>query len=129
MESRGGTVAALVTGDSDSMDYWRDISLATYPIYSAEPTLLKELARGNMAVVQLQDGVIVQKRTVSSLSADEGSRTFVSRTVDFIVHRGPTALGVLTLILAALLLLIGLPQWITEAVKWKLRKKSAESQN
>lgn len=65
---RGGSMVALVSGDSDDIDRWRDISMASYPIYSAEPTLLKELARGHAAIVYLTDGTVRWKRALSSIS-------------------------------------------------------------
>lgn len=59
-----------VTGDStNEIEEWNDMSMATYPIYSADDTELKVIARGNPAVVYLKDGSIVWKRTLQSISA------------------------------------------------------------
>ena len=41
--------------------------MATYPIYNMDDSELKMIARGNPAVVYLEDGVIGWKRTLSSL--------------------------------------------------------------
>lgn len=58
-----------VTGASESdIEDWNDMSMATYPIYSADDTELKVLARGNPSVVYLKDGVIVWKRTLQSIN-------------------------------------------------------------
>lgn len=42
-------------------------SLAEYPIYTAEDTAIKEVARGNPAVVYLKDGKIVWKNSLSAI--------------------------------------------------------------
>jgi hypothetical protein len=41
--------------------------MASYPIYNMDDSELKMIARGNPAVVYLQDGIISWKRTLSSL--------------------------------------------------------------
>ncbi len=71
IQSRGGTMVALIGASSEGLDSWADLSMASYPLFSAEPTLIKELARGNMSLVYLRDGVIVWKRTLSSLDAQD----------------------------------------------------------
>lgn len=42
-------------------------SLAEYPIYTAEDTAIKEVVRGNPAVVYLKDGKIVWKNSLSAI--------------------------------------------------------------
>lgn len=44
-----------------------DHSLAEYPIYNAEDTAIKEVVRGNPAVVYLNDGKIVWKQALSAI--------------------------------------------------------------
>lgn len=73
--ARGGAMAALVNGDERAMDWWRDISMASYPIYSVEPTLIKELARGHAAIVYVRDGIVMWKRTLSSISYTTVTKT------------------------------------------------------
>ena len=41
--------------------------MASYPIYNMDDSELKMIARGNPAVVYLEDGVIKWKRTLDSL--------------------------------------------------------------
>lgn len=65
---RGGSMVALVNGGDADIARWRDISMASYPIYSAEPTMIKELARGRAAIVYLDGGVVKWKRTLASIS-------------------------------------------------------------
>ena len=41
MVSHNGRMAALIAGDDASVEAWADISMASYPIYTAEATTLK----------------------------------------------------------------------------------------
>ena len=44
--------------------------MAEYPCYTADDTLLKELSRGTISLVVLEDGVVTSKTTLSSISPD-----------------------------------------------------------
>ena len=59
----------LLSTNQHGIDYWKDISMANYDIYSIEDTDIKEIARGNIALVYLIDGKIQWKRTLSSIDA------------------------------------------------------------
>lgn len=70
-------MACLIASDRRGIDYWKDISMASYEVYSAEDTKLKELVRGTMSLVELQDGRVAAKYTLSSIDGDildEGPR-------------------------------------------------------
>lgn len=67
LTQRGGSVVALINSDEAGLERWKDISMASYPIYQADPKMLKELARGNAALVYLDHGVVKWKRTLSSI--------------------------------------------------------------
>ena len=62
-----GAVAAT----RDDIDTWDDLSMPEYPIYTSEDTVLKELARGNPAVVFVRDGVIRWKSSLRALNTDD----------------------------------------------------------
>lgn len=66
MQERGGTLTALVAGGQQQVHRFTDISMGQYPVYAAEPNLIKELARGNPAFVRLSDGTVRDKRTLDS---------------------------------------------------------------
>ena len=70
MIQHGGVMTAVIGTDGDGIEEWRDMSLASYDIYSAEDTSIKEVARGNVAIVLLHDGVIKWKRTLVSVDSD-----------------------------------------------------------
>lgn len=60
-------VVGLTPANTHEVERWQDISMADYPIYNMDDSELKTLARGNPAVVYVEDGVIRWKRTLSSL--------------------------------------------------------------
>ena len=70
LSHHGGEMMAIVGGTPAQIEEWTDLSMADYPVYAAEPTVLKSLARGTMAIVCLRDGVIQWKRTASSINSD-----------------------------------------------------------
>ncbi|WP_295728148.1 BT_3928 family protein [uncultured Muribaculum sp.] len=70
VNSRGGRMAAIIASDNEGIDMWRDLSMASYPIFTSEDTSIKEIARGNIAVVYLRDGVIQWKRTLNSIDSE-----------------------------------------------------------
>lgn len=63
----GGSLIEITDFPSEMLDRWRDYSMADYPIYRAESTVIKELARGTMSVVYLRDGVVVGKLNLDAV--------------------------------------------------------------
>ena len=57
-------VTLMAASDSRGVDWWRDMSMTESPVYTAEPTLLKELVRGNISLVYLHNGTVEWKRTL-----------------------------------------------------------------
>ena len=102
-------IIGLAAASQESVDEWNDLSMATYPIYTAEDTELKILARGNPAVVYMNDGKIVWKRTLQSISAarvdkainGEGGFSWVAEDYD-----GGTRLNFMTLSYLAVMIMI-----------------------
>lgn len=68
INSKGGYLMALIGGNDDDIEHWKDISMASYMVHQADPKMLKELARGNAALVFVDQGVVKWKRTLSSVS-------------------------------------------------------------
>ena len=66
-------VVGLTPATTQEIDHWKDISMASYPIYNMDDSELKMVARGNPAVVYLEDGIIKWKRTLSSLEGADQS--------------------------------------------------------
>ncbi len=72
----------LTPATEEEIEQWKDISMATYPIYNMDDSELKMIARGNPAVVYLQDGVITWKRTLSSLDSVDQSKEMAAWGMD-----------------------------------------------
>lgn len=62
---------AVVNADGQAIDDWKDLSMAQYKIYTADDTSIKEVVRGNPAIVYIENGKIKYKSTLASLNADE----------------------------------------------------------
>lgn len=120
---------AIIATDPESIESWIDFSLADYPCYSADDTQLKELSRGNMSLVYLEDGIIRWKRTVSSFATNDIDKTekeYGSRFPDHLVTDNGTRL--VKMIRNYLLFLAGfaLLQWIVIAISKQSKKKKKE---
>ena len=63
----GTDVIGLTPATAQEIAHWQDLSMASYPIYNMDDSELKMIARGNPAVVYLENGAIVWKRTLASL--------------------------------------------------------------
>lgn len=74
MKARGGSMVAVAEATESARDNWIDMSMADYPIYYAEATAIKTVARGSMALVYTVGGVIKWKRTVNSVNIDRFDR-------------------------------------------------------
>lgn len=66
----GGSMIALIASTPEGIARWIDMSMADYPCYIVEDTSLKQLARGQMSMVYLYDGVIKWKRALSAFQFD-----------------------------------------------------------
>ncbi len=111
-EGEGVDMVAVTSGTENDIADWRDLSLAEYPIYTSEDTLLKEVARGNPAVVYLRDGKILWKTTLKSIDgrrldgrADEASEKELSSLYE---DMGPWWKGIMGCYVSLLGVLIGL---------------------
>lgn len=62
-----GDMFAVVAIPADSVDIWTAATGAEYPVYTAEDTDLKMLARGNAALVYLRNGVIEWKYNIYAI--------------------------------------------------------------
>lgn len=64
------SMSAVIAPNSGDMAEWEDLSMPSYPIYTTDDTAIKELARGNPAVVYIKDGIIRWKTTLMSINED-----------------------------------------------------------
>lgn len=66
----GGSMIGIVAVSPDSLDLWKAKTHPNFDVYTSDDTLLKELVRGDAALVYLKDGVIKWKRNIYSLPGD-----------------------------------------------------------
>lgn len=62
---------AVVAATPIQIEDFISMSLAEYPVYTAEDTAIKEVVRGNPAVVYLEDGKIIWKSSLQSIPTDD----------------------------------------------------------
>lgn len=118
---RGGSMVALVNGDDDDIDAWRDISMASYPIYSAEPTMIKELARGRAAIIYLEKGVVKWKRTLASTPYSVVTETPPGQLLHELDPEPTYWLYVLSITFAGIIFIIFMLDRSGRLVAWHLR--------
>lgn len=64
-------MAAVVSGSPDEIAVWEDLSMASYPIYTADDTQIKSVVRGNPGVVYLIDGIVEWESTLTAINIDD----------------------------------------------------------
>ena len=127
ISERGGSMVALVNGDDKGIEWWRDVSMASYPIYSAGPTLIKELARGRAAIVYLHEGVVEWKRTLSSISYSFVTETPPGEITDRLNPATGYVLNTLTLIFAAIIVVIMILDRSGRLVGWLIKRRKRKA--
>lgn len=66
----GGSMIGIVAVQPERLEWWKELATPDYDVYCAEDTSLKELARGDAALIYLKDGIIQWKRNIFSFDAD-----------------------------------------------------------
>ena len=70
-EAHDVKMIGVVSGSTAEIESWLDISMASYPVYSADDTQIKEVVRGNPSIVYLENGVVAWKSTLTALNIDD----------------------------------------------------------
>lgn len=70
-KNNGIDMIAVVSGSDEEIEEWKDLSMPPYPIFQADDTAIKEVARGNPAVVMTCDGLIKWKSSLRALDVDD----------------------------------------------------------
>lgn len=70
LENNDIKMIAIASGNSEDIDFWKDIAMPSYEIFLADDTLIKEIIRGNPAIVFLENGVIRGKTMLSAIDSD-----------------------------------------------------------
>lgn len=66
----GGSMFAVVAVSPDSLEIWVEKTHPNFEVYTSDDTVLKEIARGDAALIYLEDGIIRWKRNIYSLPGD-----------------------------------------------------------
>lgn len=67
----GIQMIGIVAGDEEDIEDWKDLSMASYPVYHADDTHIKEVVRGNPGIVYLKNGSVVWKSTLTAINIDD----------------------------------------------------------
>ncbi len=131
-DSLGIPFAGLLGTDARGIARWRDVSMAEYPCYAADDTQLKELSRGLISLVMLNDGVITSKTTLSSMNPEVvESPSSEEEFFDELTGYGARWFKALNIIFGCALLLLYLFQGLILAIRLKIksiyRKKHAKN--
>lgn len=103
---QGYQVFSVTSSSTDDIKWWNDISMAAYHTYRMDDSELKTIARGNPAVVLVENGKMVWKRTLASLDEDKvrvADSPVAQYNSDY--QRDEVMSGLVRLFLLALLLL------------------------
>lgn len=101
VDNHGGDMIGIIGAGEDEVERWRDLSLASYEIFTADDTSIKEIVRGNVALVYIRDGIIQWKRTLTSIDSDlfDSPDEF---TLEDLSYSGPRYFWLFTVILIGL---------------------------
>ena len=66
-EKMGVDMLAVVSAGPDRIAEWKDLSMPRYDIFTSDDTAIKEVARGNPALVYLDNDTVRWKSTLSAL--------------------------------------------------------------
>lgn len=70
-QDNGVKMIGIVSGSTEEIEEWEDLSMAAYPLYLADDSTIKEVVRGNPGIVYLDRGKIIWKSTLSALNIDD----------------------------------------------------------
>ena len=68
-KNQGAKLYVITSALQEEINRWASLTSPAYPIYTADDSDIKMLARGNPAAVYIENGKIIWKRTLSSLPA------------------------------------------------------------
>lgn len=92
-----GSFIGITDAKPKAVDEALDLMMAQYPVYFADPKVIKAVARGDMAVVCLSNGEVSWKRTLSSINLDKLSSKHQDISTIYLTH-GVDKFVVLTLL-------------------------------
>lgn len=106
----------LVAASDDTLEQWKKLTNVNFDVYSADDTSLKQLVRGPIGIVLLEDGKIVWKRNFLTLPADLLTSETPLESV-WVVDDGRVAAWLAVFFIGGLLLLLGISKLTTINIK------------
>lgn len=120
-KAHGIKMIAVISGNEDDIKHWEDLSMADYPIYLSDDTVIKEIVRGNPGIVLLDGNKIEWKTTLSSLDMDQIEEFESSQDIRYIKGDNQNILLLITsiyLIIISFLVVVSLfPVLIKKIIK------------
>ncbi len=126
MKGRDGSLIAVIATTPKGIERWIDFSMAEYPCYTAEDTTIKEVARGNVALVYLKDGIIQWKRNFYTIPTNILSAA--SDPLEELRFDGDRLFLALTGAMIAMLLLLGIFQDLMWSTYHRVRLHSSQNE-
>lgn len=126
-DAHGYRMIGVVALSGDALQQWIEMARPEYDVYSASDTSLKQLVRGEIGLVMLEDGHVVWKRNFATLSPDmlEEPNPFDNVTV---VDDGRVAMWLTIFFAAGMLLLRGISALTNITLRPK-RKRTKDEQS
>lgn len=89
-------MAAVVFGSPREIADWQDLAMPRYDIYTADDTAIKEVARGNPAIVMMRNDTIMWKTALSTLEVEDSETDSISVTPSSLVTQPAKSLSRIT---------------------------------
>lgn len=70
MEEMGGSMIGILPLSGEALEKWSEVSQAEFPLFTSEATAIKEVARGDAALVFMDQGRVVWKYNMYCLRGD-----------------------------------------------------------
>ena len=121
-------VIGLTPATQEQIAHWQDVSMASYPIYNMDDSELKMIARGNPAVVYLEDGTIKWKRTLQSLANVDQSAELSDMGNDYDADKILTSLMLAFLAAMAAVLVLNRSHLVIKRIFRKKQNSTTETE-
>ena len=121
-QQQGIDMISVVAATPEEIAEWEDLSMPSYDIYIAEDTSIKEVVRGNPAVVFLEDGIVKFKSSLRAIAISDFMTEDTSTDPMSFAKDNKNILLKLTLIYLLTLLAIAVLSHVPMVVRYVKRK-------
>ena len=121
-QQQGIDMISVAAATPEEIAEWEDLSMPSYDIYIAEDTSIKEVVRGNPAVVFLEDGVVKFKSSLRAIAIADFMTEDTSTDPMSFAKDNKNILLKLTLIYLLTLLAIAVLSHVPMVVRYVKRK-------